>query len=141
MPVFNLDENKIKVIFVKHEQLFGMKFFSIFKMPRNQRYHYEPRYYDEVKEDIEQRTSRIKMELHREGQQDLDDKEVYAARIAHSYSKRRQQSSKSTNLTQFVIMILLSGTAVAYLYFGNIALYPILFITPVYLYLRIKGKL
>ena len=44
-----------------------MKFPSLFRTAAPMRYDIKPRYYDPVKEEIEQRTSRIKKELENEG--------------------------------------------------------------------------
>ena len=44
-----------------------MKLPSIFKTASHQRFSIKPRYYDPIKEEIEERTSRIKRELEEEG--------------------------------------------------------------------------
>ena len=44
-----------------------MKLPSIFKTASHQRFAIKPRYYDPIKEEIEERTSRIKKELEQEG--------------------------------------------------------------------------
>ena len=44
-----------------------MKLPSIFKTASHQRFSIKPRYYDPIKEEIEERTSRIKKELEQEG--------------------------------------------------------------------------
>jgi len=45
-----------------------MKLPTIFKIASHQRFAIKPRYYDPIKEEIEERTSRIKRELEEEGQ-------------------------------------------------------------------------
>ena len=45
-----------------------MKLPNIFKTASHQRFAIKPRYYDPIKEEIEERTSRIKMELEQEGE-------------------------------------------------------------------------
>jgi hypothetical protein len=45
-----------------------MKLPTIFKTASHQRFAIKPRYYDPIKEEIEERTSRIKMELEQEGE-------------------------------------------------------------------------
>ena len=45
-----------------------MKLPTIFRTATHQRFAIKPRYYDPIKEEIEERTSRIKMELEQEGE-------------------------------------------------------------------------
>ena len=45
-----------------------MKLPTIFRTASHQRFAIKPRYYDPIKEEIEERTSRIKMELEQEGE-------------------------------------------------------------------------
>ena len=62
-----------------------MRFLSILRIAKHQRFHIEPRYYDEVKEDIEQRTSRIKHELKLERRQGV------AGSVEHSRINKTSQ--------------------------------------------------
>lgn len=45
-----------------------MKLPTIFRTASHQRFEIKPRYYDPIKEEIEERTARIKMELEQEGE-------------------------------------------------------------------------
>lgn len=49
-----------------------MKLPTIFRTASHQRFSIKPRYYDPIKEEIEERTARIKMELEQEGEIELD---------------------------------------------------------------------
>ena len=40
-----------------------MKLPSLTRLPKNRRFNFQPRYYDPIKEEIEERTSRIKKEI------------------------------------------------------------------------------
>ena len=40
-----------------------MRFPSLFRTPRHQKFHIEPRYYDPIKEEIAERTERIRKEM------------------------------------------------------------------------------
>lgn len=52
-----------------------MKFPSLFRTATPMRFEIKPRYYDPIKEEIEQRTARIKEELREEGLLDEEDAE------------------------------------------------------------------
>ena len=49
-----------------------MKLPTIFRTASHQRFSIKPRYYDPIKEEIEERTARIKMELEQEGEIEPD---------------------------------------------------------------------
>ncbi|GAA0188098.1 hypothetical protein GCM10009122_45310 [Fulvivirga kasyanovii] len=115
-----------------------MKIPSLFKTPRNQRFNIAPRYYDPVKEEIEQRTSRIKKELSLEERDDVIDENFYSSRIVGSFRHSRSKVKSTAGLTQGIIIMLLVGGGAGYLYFGNIALYIFLLVSSVLLYLKVK---
>ena len=124
-----------------------MKFPSLFKVPSHQRFNFTPRYYDEVKEDIENRTRRIKRELELEGvlkpeDGEKVDKEGYQSRITGSFSNRAyyRSSRNKSALIQFVIFVVLVGLAAGYIFYGNNVLYAALIIFPAYLYFRLKKR-
>lgn len=119
-----------------------MKFPSLFRTPKYQRFHITPRYYDPVKEEIEARTSRMKrnLELQR-GDHPSDEEPYYTSRIAGSLKKARSSGKSSVGFMQLVIILLLSGVVVGYLYFGNIALYTFLLVSSVLLYLKMTRRI
>lgn len=116
-----------------------MKLPSIIKTPRHQRFHIEPRYYDPVKEEIEQRTAQIKKELELE-QKDDSSYGDSSSRIRGAFQTKRARA-KGVNIMQGVILLLLVGGLVGYWFFGNIALYVFLMVSSLLLYLKVRGKL
>lgn len=108
-----------------------MKLPSISKIPKYQKFNYTPRYYDPVKEDIEQRTERIKKDL--EGNLSLRDRSP----LRNAFRRRTMENRKS-NITQLLLIILLLGTFCGYIYFGNEVIYLFIFIIPYYILVRKK---
>ena len=96
-----------------------MKFPSIFKLPRHQRFHMEPRYYDPVKEELQERERRIIAEINAQKKAGTY---MPGSRISGSFSRNAAQKDES-GLMRFVIATLLFGGAVGYLYFGILAIY------------------
>ncbi len=79
-----------------------MKFPSIFKTASHQRFAIKPRYYDPIKEEIEERTSRIKRELEEEGliESEVDNSSSYPRRSAMkaSFSSYRGIKTRDTSV-------------------------------------------
>lgn len=111
-----------------------MKFPSLTRLPSNRRFNIEPRYYDPVKEDIEERTSRIKQEISqlREG-----DSTHQLSGISGSFS-RRANYTKNANILQTVILFLLIIFIAGYLLYGNAIFYLFLLVVPIYFFIRIR---
>lgn len=114
-----------------------MKFPSIIKIPKHQRFNIMPRYYDPVKEDMEQRISRIKQELkdgtNGEGELPSRLSGAFRGRIY----QRREQSSRSS-LLQFFIMSTLGIGIFGYIYFGEVIFYFLMIAVALYVYLRVR---
>lgn len=106
-----------------------MKIPSLTKIPQHQKFSYAPRFYDPIKEDIEQRTERIRKEMGR------NPTSSYQSSFQHAFGRRSSENRKS-NITQLVIIMLLMVTIFGYIYYGNVALYLILIIAPVYIFVR-----
>lgn len=123
-----------------------MKFPSLFKTPNHQRFNYMPRYYDEVKEDIENRTRRIRRELELEGvlksEEKVTEEEEYQSQITGSFSRRAyyKSSKNKAAFTQFLIFIALVALFGGYLLFGNDVFFGALLVFPAYLYFRLKKR-
>jgi len=115
-----------------------MKLPSIIRTPRHQKFHIEPRYYDPVKEEIEQRTAEIKKELEMDSEGEYDGDP--SSRIRGAFKTKRAKA-KSVNMMQAVILLLLVGGLVGYWFFGNLALYVFLMVSSLLLYLKVKGKI
>ena len=110
-----------------------MKIPSLTKLPNHRRFHIEPRYYDPVKEDIEERTSRIEQEIRQVGSVNSG----HRSSLEGAFSRRNDQA-KNTNILQFVIMALLSIVIFGYIYYGNAVLYVLVLAAPVYFLVRLK---
>ncbi|WKN41615.1 hypothetical protein [Tunicatimonas pelagia] len=110
-----------------------MKLPSLTRLPNYRKFSFEPRYYDPIKEDIEERTSRIEQELR---QRSLET----SARSAgiHGAFARRSSYKKSSNMLQGIIMVALFVFIFGYLYFGNDIFYVFLLLGPAYMYFRLK---
>lgn len=134
-----------------------MKFPSIFRTSQPMRFDIKPRYYDPVKEEIEQRTSRIKRQLEAEGllssNKDLEEAmghDRYDSSIRGAFTQgspiRNKASSvlSSTGILRLLIILILVGTMVGYLYFGTEILYIMLYvavgIAALVLFFKLKGK-
>ena len=117
-----------------------MKIPSIFRTPRYQRFNITPRYYDPIKEEIEQRTSRIRRELAlQNGEQTPEESGSDGSRIAGSFRAGKHiRKGGSAALMQLVIVLLLVALAGGYIYLGNTAIYVFLIVSSVLLYLKIK---
>ncbi|MCC5929469.1 MAG: hypothetical protein JJU28_09510 [Cyclobacteriaceae bacterium] len=108
-----------------------MRIPTLTRLPTNKRFNLQPRYYDPVKEDIKERTERIRG--------DLLDKTAknYKNNIALAYGERRRKE-KRLGTMQFLLIVLMMGTFVAWLYYGDIALYVFAVLFPAYIYLRTR---
>ncbi|HNP94440.1 MAG TPA: hypothetical protein PKJ63_02390 [Cyclobacteriaceae bacterium] len=122
-----------------------MKFFSLFtKTPTHQRFNYTPRYYDPKKEEMAEREARIRRELklEREKEADLGD---YRSRITGSFQAARKRSKKSgdtlnSSLLRLGILLFLVLFIIAYIQWGQIALYGLVLFVPFYFYLKFKKR-
>jgi hypothetical protein len=125
-----------------------MKLPSLFRTASNVRYDIKPRYYDPVKEEIEQRTARIKKELESDGL--LEESEFeFRSNLKGSFAQSRGIKEKldtktiaSTGLIRTFIFLLLMGSVFGYLYLGpvvfNYFLYIAIFALGIYFLKRLK---
>ena len=111
-----------------------MRIPSLTRLPNYRKFNFEPRYYDPIKEDIEERTSRIQQEL----RQRSSESSSYSSDSIHGAFARRASYNKSSNVLQGIIMITLFVFFFGYLYFGNNILYILLLLGPIYVYFRFK---
>ncbi|MBS9522439.1 hypothetical protein KIH41_06655 [Litoribacter ruber] len=132
-----------------------MKLPSLFKSASHQRFDIKPRFYDPVKEEIEQRTSRIQKELESKGvlhpdeygEEDFGKSRSSSLRGAFTQSSLRKSSSgglSSAGLLRMLIFVILMVGVFGYIYYGNAALYALLYIAAgaglVMVFFRLKGK-
>ena len=101
-----------------------MKFPSILRVPRHRRFNIQPRYYDPIKEDIENRTARIKREMElRNSDEEGTGESTYQSRISGSFSRNAQYGESRSSRLRFIILVALVGVTVGYIFLGNLALY------------------
>jgi hypothetical protein len=131
-----------------------MKFPSLFRTASPMRYDVKPRYYDPVKEEIEQRTSRIKKELENEGLlkpgEDSNQGSYYGAGIRGAFSqykgiKQRETSVfNSTAMIRTLLFLAMVGMAFGYIYIGpdifTYLLYLGLITAGIYFLFRMKNR-
>jgi len=105
-----------------------MKFPSIFKTASHQRFAIKPRYYDPIKEEIEERTSRIKRELEEEGliESEEENSSSYPRRSAMkaSFSSYRGIKTRDTSvfnsigIIRTLLFLGMVAAAFGYIYIG-----------------------
>ncbi|GAB4326843.1 MAG: hypothetical protein OHK0038_00310 [Flammeovirgaceae bacterium] len=85
-----------------------MKVPSIFKLPQHKRFHFTPRYYDPIKEDIANRTAFIKKQLEAEGaeEKDLQRIESFRYKISGVYGNRQRVEKKPIVIQLFIVILL-----------------------------------
>lgn len=120
-----------------------MKFLSLFtKAPQHQRFTYKPRFYDEQKEEMLERESRIKKEIERERGIVTESQGEYRSRIAGSFhaARKRSQPTAATNATmiRLGVLLFLSVFIIAFMTWGKPVLYSLFLFIPVYFYLKFK---
>ena len=109
-----------------------MRFPSLFRLPRHQQFRIEPRYYDPVKEEIRERTERLKDEV--------KGKETGDYQPTKINFKRKVTSAPATSMLQLAIAAVLGLMVVGWLQFGNDIFYYLLWIiVPAYLIYRLKS--
>ena len=105
-----------------------MRFPSFIKLPRHKHYEIQPRYYDPIKEQIAERTEKIKREMAGEAKTD-------PSRISF---QRRADKLPSASFLQLIIAATLCLLVVGWLNFGNDIVYALFVILPAYLFLRLR---
>ena len=131
-----------------------MKFPSIFRTASPSRFDIKPRYYDPVKEELNQRESRIKKQLEAEGKlgdiKEEDRLRNYESGLRGAFSnyqgiKPRDKSVfASTAMIRSLIFLILIGGLGGYIYFGPVIfeylLYLVAFIAAIYYFSKLKSK-
>jgi uncharacterized membrane protein YhaH (DUF805 family) len=120
-----------------------MKLPSLVRVPKYKRFNFEPRHYDPVKEEIKNRTERIRSELKSSDSSDVTDTAngiLVKQRISEAFVRSKRPTSGKINGLQLFLVLLISATFVGFLYIG----FPALIITGVIIFLYIlqqKGLL
>ena len=112
-----------------------MKIPSLVRIPKYNKFNFEPRYYDPVKEDIENRTRLIKSELEAHGKLSPNDRARFRSEMEQTFSRRAAQDQKST-LMQVAFIFLFIGLFAGYLFYGNYVLFAAFIIVPIYILYR-----
>lgn len=118
-----------------------MKLPSIIRLPRHKSFEYTPRHYDPIKEEIDERTDRIRRELRAEGalkNQEGDQGEADKRYHANITFRRTTTSDNQASLIRLLIAVVLGSLAVGWFYYGDKVLYALLLVFPVYAYFRFK---
>lgn len=121
-----------------------IKFPSLFgRIPKHQRFNYEPRYFDAKKEEKEAREARLRLEAG--GNTDDYSTGSYRLRISGAFKSSRKNSKNiSPELNALVvrlgIMLLLTVMLIAWLQWGQVAFYMLLLIVPAYFWVRFNRK-
>jgi hypothetical protein len=136
VPIFEVEEQK-DCLMIKIPTLFG-------KIPRHQRFRYDPKYFDPQQEERESRIARIKYEADPETEkpsaEDLKSRMSGSFKQARKLSKSNSETGMSTTMLRLLINLLLVMLLMAWLQWGNVALYLLLLILPVYAWFRFFRK-
>ncbi len=115
-----------------------MKFPSIFRTAAPMRFDIKPRYYDPVREEIEERTSRIRKEMEEEGLLSAGESEgnpkAYSGGIRGAFAQHRGIKPKNTSMFNSTAMIrtllffvMIIGVF-GYIYLGTVILNYLLYL-------------
>ena len=108
-----------------------MRFPSLFRLPKHQQFRIQPRYYDPIKDEIKERTERIKDEM-----RGSETGEYKSSKISF---KRKTKSAPATSMIQLGIAALLGALVLGWLQFGSdIFYYALWLLVPLYLIYRLK---
>ena len=110
-----------------------MRIPTLSRLPKNKRFNFQPRYYDPIKEEIEERTSRIKGEINQETS------DAYRENISAAF-RRRSRAEKKSGVMQFAFVILFLLIFIGYLTFGEKIFFSFLLLIPVYIWLKLKRR-
>jgi len=109
-----------------------MKLPSLTRLPKNKRFNFEPRYYDPIKEEIEERTSRIRKEIG-------DSDEYFREHISSAF-RRRARTEKTSGILQFILIISFVIIFFGYIYYGNQVFYLFLILIPLYIWMKRRNR-
>jgi hypothetical protein len=117
-----------------------MKLPSLIRLPNHTRFNITPRYYDPVKEEIEERISKIKADMERE--KELEESGINSSAISGSFkAKSKIGGSSNASARQFIIALILMGTAFGWLYLGNSIFYMVTIAFPIFIHFKLKNPI
>jgi hypothetical protein len=111
-----------------------MKFPSLMRTPKHQRFRIEPRYYDPVKEDIKNRTERIRkeLELTKEGKD-------FSSSLRGSFQRGSRTSPNTvSSIRQLILIVTFLVLAFGYIEIGNQIFHFLWIFVPIYIFYRLK---
>lgn len=117
-----------------------MKIPSIFRLPRHQRYEIQPRYYDPIKEEIEEKRKKVRRFMELNKKNGISNTVKPGERLEGAFLKHAPRKDNSTQLRLVLGSVLFGGT-VAYLYFGELAIYITVGLVVLYLVVMKFGLL
>ena len=106
-----------------------MRFPSLIRLPRNKQFEVKPRYYDPIKEEIAERTARIKKELEGEASGEPSGRITF---------ERKSAAAPNASMLQLAIAAILCLGILGWLNYGNDIAYALLAFIPIYFYFRFK---
>ncbi|WP_420580810.1 hypothetical protein [Reichenbachiella sp.] len=111
-----------------------MKFPSLIRTNKFSQFHYEPRYYDPIKEEIEG-----KLKAAQANKEKGNHASAHTSNISAAFRKRERKSSQ-TSVIQMLIAAAMLGNFVGWIFYGNDVFYIYLLLSPLYFYFRLKGR-
>lgn len=114
-----------------------MKLPSLIRLPNSKKFNYEPRFYDPIKEEIAERTERIRREMEADAKISEEQRIKFRAEWQQVHD-RRETEVKRSSISQLVLILLLASLFVGYIFYGNNVLYLGLILIPGYIFLRVR---
>jgi hypothetical protein len=117
-----------------------MKLPSLIRLPNHTRFNITPRYYDPVKEEIEERISKIKADMARE--KVLEESGLGSSAIAGSFkTKSKISAPTSASARQLILALVMMTIAFGWLYYGNSIFYIVTLAFPVFIHFQLKNRI
>ena len=84
----------------------------LFRVPKHQKFQFEPRYYDPIKEELKRRTKRINGEISNKEQNDYPHSVI-------KFNRKIKKAPYKTSILQVIIALTLGILSLGWLYLGN----------------------
>ena len=101
------------------------------RLPKNKRFNYRPRYYDPVKDEMEEKESKFRRELSEDG------KRIPRVNISEAY-RRRSRLERKGDTRQILFVLAFTIIAFGYIYVGNYIFYFLFVLIPLYIWMRLR---
>lgn len=118
------------------------KFPTLFgRVPHHRKFNYQPRYYDPLAEERQAREARIRAEL---GDTDTTQADIRARMSSAFRASKRQKPGRTAKLNEVLVRtgltLFLAMLLIGWLQWGNVALYLLVLVIPVWFYFRFLKK-